>query len=184
MTENTTTHADLLNLVGAKRDTAAFESLFEHFAPRIKAFMMRRGVASEVADDVAQEAMVNVWRKAHLYDSAKSAPSTWIFTISRNAHIDLVRKLQRPELDPNDPALVPDAAPDAPTMIGAVQDADRVRNAMSHLPEEQREVLMLSFFEDKPHSEIATQLNLPLGTVKSRIRLAFTRMRTRLGDAQ
>jgi RNA polymerase sigma-70 factor, ECF subfamily len=182
VTENATSHAMLMRSVAIDRNRSAFGELFAYYAPRLKSFMLRRGVSSETAEDVVQETMVNVWRKAHLFDQSKASASTWIFSIGRNAHIDLVRKFNRPELDPNDPALVPEPAPEATAVIGAAQDADQVKKALAALPSDQREVLVLSFFEDKPHSEIATQLNLPLGTVKSRIRLAFAKMRERLGE--
>jgi len=182
LNENPASHAELLHRVATDRDRSAFAGLYNYYAPRLKSFMLRRGVSPDVAEDVVQEAMVNVWRKAHQFDVSKASTSTWIFTIGRNAHIDLVRKSKRPELDPNDPALVPDAPPEPTTVIGAAQNATRIGEVLADLPAEQREVLYLSFFEDKPHGEIAAQLNLPLGTVKSRIRLAFARMRERLGD--
>lgn len=168
--------------VGADRDKQAFGHLFDHFAPRLKSFMLRRGADGGLAEEVVQEAMINVWRKAHLFDPAKAAPSTWIFTIGRNVHIDLVRRATRPELDPDDPGLVPEAAPDAPALISRDQNAVLVGRAIAALPGEQRDVLKMAFFEEKPHREIAEELDIPLGTVKSRIRLALKRMRDELGE--
>ena len=170
--------------VGRQQDREAFGLLFDHFAPRLKSFMLRRGVDNGLADEVVQEAMINVWRKAHLFDPAKASASTWIFTIGRNMHIDLVRRTKRPEFDPEDPELSPAAAPEATAEISREQDAELVRNAMRHLPEDQKDVLRKAFFEDKPHREIAEELNIPLGTVKSRIRLAFKRMRDELGEQE
>lgn len=168
--------------VSRKQDREAFKVLFDHFAPRLKSFMLRRGADDGLAEEVVQEAMINVWRKAHLFDPAKASASTWIFTIGRNVHIDLVRRAKRPELDPEDPELMPAAAPEATAEISREQDAKLVREAMKDLPAEQIAVLKMAFFEEKPHREIAEELNIPLGTVKSRIRLAFKRMREELDD--
>ena len=103
----------LLAAVGAARDRAAFEALFRHFAPRIKAYLLRLGAGSPGAEDLAQEAMLSVWRKAVLFDPAKASAATWIFTIARNLRIDALRRERRPEFDPGDPAFVPDAEPQA-----------------------------------------------------------------------
>lgn len=174
--------ARLLSKVAEHQDKAAFQSLFEHFAPRIKAFIQRKGTDPETAEEVVQEAMVNVWRKARQFDPAKASASTWIFTIARNVRIDLLRKAMRPEPDMNDPALVPDPEPLAHDKLAHEQDASRLKRALSGLPSDQQEVLRLAFFEEKAHAEVARELNIPLGTVKSRIRLAFNRVRSELGD--
>lgn len=175
-------HADLLVSVGQSQDREAFRLLFEYFAPRLTSFMLRRGASHAAAEEIVQEAMVKVWRKASKYDPAKASASTWIFTVGRNVHIDVLRKADRPELDPDDPALVPDAEPDAVARLSMGQDATRIRAAMAKLPDDQRQILLLAFFEEKPHSRIAEELKIPLGTVKSRIRLAFKRMRAEIGD--
>lgn len=167
---------------GSHQDREAFRLLFDHFAPRLKSFMLRRGADDGLAEEVVQEAMINVWRKARLFDPSKASASTWIFTIGRNVHIDLVRRAKRPELDPEDPELAPAALPEATAEISREQDAQLVRNAMKDLSDEQKEVLRMAFFEEKPHRDIAEELNIPLGTVKSRIRLAFKRMRDELDE--
>ena len=133
-------------------------------------------------EEAVQEAMLNVWRKAHQFDPSKASASTWIFAIARNTRIDLIRKTIRPELDPNDPALVPDAPKSAFETVSAAKDAERIRAKVAALPTEQKEVLHLAFFEDTPHSEIARKLDIPLGTVKSRIRLAVQRIRSEIGE--
>jgi RNA polymerase sigma-70 factor (ECF subfamily) len=171
----------LLLAVAERQDKAAFRALFSHFAPRLKSYLVRLGSNGTVAEDIVQETMLALWRKAPLFDPGKAAVSTWVFTIARNLRIDMVRRELRPELDPNDPALVPDApnAPDAGLEQSQI-DA-RLREALKRLPREQREVVELSFFTEKPHGEIAQDLGLPLGTVKSRLRLAMGRLRTALG---
>lgn len=172
----------LLLAIGRDRDKAAFAALFAYYAPRLKAYMRRLGADDAAAEEVAQEALLAIWRKAHLYDPAKAAASTWIFAVARNMRIDLIRRERRPELDPDDPALVPDAEPRADDQLGARQREALVREAIRQLPPEQAEVVRLSFYEEKPHAEIAEVLQLPLGTVKSRLRLAFRKVRMALGD--
>ena len=172
----------LLAAVAGNRDKQAFADLFSHFAPRVKAYLMRHGANDETAEELAQETLLRVWRKAHQFNADVAAPSTWIFRIARNLRIDRLRKERRPEFDPEDPALVREADPAADLQIEASQQNTRIREAVDQLPPDQRQVIMLSFFEDKPHSAIADELGLPLGTVKSRIRLAFARVRQTLGD--
>lgn len=168
--------------VGQGQDRKSFHYLFEHFAPRLKSFMLKRGVGSSGAEEVVQETMVNVWRKAHLFSPDRASASTWIFTIARNVQIDLYRKTKRPELDPDDPALVPEAAPLAYETLEKDQEASQLKEVIACLPLEQREVLQMAFFNELSHPQIAENLGIPLGTVKSRIRLAFKRIRSELGD--
>lgn len=167
----------------ATQDKASFVTLFRHFAPRVKSYMLRLGSDDSQAEELAQETMAMVWRKAGQYDPARAAASTWIFTIARNLRIDAFRRANRPELDPEDPALVPDAPPQGDAVVEQKQNAERVRAALAALPDEQRQVLHMSFFDDKTHSEIAAALDLPLGTVKSRIRLAFGRVKASIGES-
>ena len=172
----------LMRAVAERQDRDAFASLFAHFAPRVKAYMLKLGTDGALAEELAQEALLTVWRKAAQFDRAKASPSTWIFTIARNLRIDAFRKTNRPELDPDDPALVPDPDEAADERIDRLQHADLLRAAMKELNEEQVEVVRLSFYEDKSHSAIAEELGIPLGTVKSRLRLAFGRIRKALGE--
>lgn len=168
--------------VAKDRDKDAFAKLFAHYAPRIKSYLMRQGANNASAEELSQEAMMSVWRKADRFDPAKASAGTWIFTVARNLRIDALRKERRPNFDPNDPAFVPEpeTAPDSAVEIGETQA--QVKAAISQLPPEQAEVIKLSFYQDKPHGEIAEELNLPLGTVKSRLRLAMRRVRTVLGE--
>ncbi|HCO99856.1 MAG: RNA polymerase subunit sigma [Alphaproteobacteria bacterium] len=167
----------------AGEDRSSFVALFRHFAPRVKSYMLRLGSEDSQAEELAQETLATVWRKANRYDPTRAAASTWIFTVARNLRIDAFRRANRPELDPEDPALVPDAPPLGDAVVEQKQNAERIRSALSALPDEQRKVLHMSFFESKTHSEIAVALGLPLGTVKSRIRLAFGRMKASIGDS-
>ena len=172
----------LIEAVAADRSKAAFAELFEHFAPRLKSYLMRLGTDGAAAEEVVQEAMVMVWRKADSFDRRQASASTWIFTIARNKRIDRMRRERRPELDPNDPALVPDAEPQADRSVEANQSRVRILTAIKNLPAEQSELIRMAYFDDKSHAEIAAEKDLPLGTVKSRIRLALGRMRREVDD--
>lgn len=174
--------SQLLLAVGKSRDLEAFRMLFEALSPRVRAYVGGRGADPALIEDVVQETFVNIWRKAHLYDSDKSSAATWVFTVARNARIDLLRKVARPAVDLNDPALVADPVEAPDRRMSQAEENERLERAIEGLPAEQREVLRLAFFADLPHTEIAAQLRLPLGTVKSRIRLALQRIRMGLGD--
>lgn len=172
----------LIEAVARDRDRGAFAELFGHFAPRLKSYLIRLGTDDPAAEEVVQEAMVMVWRKAESFDRRQASASTWIFTIARNKRIDRLRRERRPELDPNDPALVPDPEEPADRAVEALQSRDRVLAAMENLPVEQSELIRMAYFDEKSHAEIAAEKDLPLGTVKSRIRLALGRMRREVED--
>jgi RNA polymerase sigma-70 factor (ECF subfamily) len=172
----------LLGRVALDRDRAAFAALFTHFAPRIKAYLLRLGAPAAVAEDLAQEALLNLWRKAHLFDPAKASVATWLFTIARNLRIDAIRREKRPELDPED--FMAEAGPAADEGLVLADDEARLRLALKELPADQIQVVELSFFADKPHSQIAAELGIPLGTVKSRLRLAMARLKRVLGEVE
>ena len=176
--------AVLLQLVAENRDKTAFARLFDHFAPRVKGFLRRNGTAEAQLDDVVQEVMIKVWRYAERFDPKKGKLTTWIFTITRNVRIDLLRKENRPEPDANDPMLVPTPPVKSDDAGYANHAAMRVADALDDLPKEQADILRLSFFEGKSHGEIAEHIGLPLGTVKSRIRLAFDRLRNSLSELE
>jgi len=178
------THEDLLVAVGRNRDRGAFVQLFEYFAPRIKSYLMKQGANDSEAEELVQVVMLTIWRKAEQYNPEKAAASTWIFTIARNKRIDSLRKNRRPELDPNDPALVPGTPETAHDIIVQADTAKVLSRAIQNLPKEQSDLIYKSYFEDKSHSEIAEETNLPLGTVKSRIRLALQALRKRLGKEE
>lgn len=181
--ENPLAHERLIEAVALRRDREAFALLFEHFAPRLKAWLMKSGASAAAAEDFAQDAMLTVWRKADLFDARKARAATWIFTIARNRRLDMLRRdaraLPMPEIEPHeDESMRPDA------ILVMSDDARRVREALTLLKPDQVEVLRLAFFMDSPHSEIAQRLNLPLGTVKSRIRNAMIKLRTILEPSE
>ena len=174
--------AALMQRVADGGDRAAFAALYEHFAPRLKAYMMRLGAADDIAEELAQEALVTAWRRAASFDPAQASVATWLFTIARNKRIDRLRRERRPEIDPADPALLPDPEPAPDRAIDAVQVETRLRRALGNLPAEQTRLLELAFFQDLSHRDIAAHEKLPLGTVKSRIRLALARLKAALGN--
>lgn len=163
--------------VATARDRAAFARLYDFYAPRIAAFLRRGGATGELAEDLAQEVMLTVWRKADRFDPEKAALGTWIYTIARNRRIDALRREKHPALDQDDPTLEPEEAPRGDHALEAALLKNRIARAIASLPPEQAELLRVFFFEDKSHSVIADELRLPLGTVKSRLRLAVGKLR-------
>ncbi len=172
----------LILAIAERRDRIAFVALFGRFAPRLKSWFQRSGALPDHAEDLAQETMLAVWRKAESFDPTRAGAATWIYTIARNQRIDAARRTPRRMLDVDDPSLAPQppAAPDA--VFDTVQRESRLREALTRLPPEQADVIRLSFFEDRPHADIERALGIPLGTVKSRLRLAMNRLRAHLGD--
>ena len=157
------------------RDRAAFARVFAFYGPRVKAYLRRLGADDAVAEDLTQDVMLSIWRRAQQFDRSRAALSTWIFTIARNKRIDALRRERRPDFDPEDPALVGDSelAPRGDRYAEAEQARREVMRAVAALPAEQAQLLRIFYFEEKPHSAIAEELGLPLGTVKSRLRLAL-----------
>jgi len=174
--------ADLLVAVGARQDRAAFAELFAYYAPRVKSYLMRLGSDGAQAEEIAQDVMVNVWRKATLFDRTQASVSTWIFRIARNRRIDVFRRARRPDLDPEEPMILPAGVEAPEARVESRETETRVRAALRGLPEEQVNLLKLAFYEGLSHREIAERIGVPLGTVKSRIRLAFAKMKARLED--
>ena len=175
------THAALIGRICDHADRAAFAVLFAHFAPRVKAYMRRLGAGDAQAEDLAQEALFAVWRKASLFDPARAGAATWVFTIARNLRIDTLRR-QRPTeaLSPEAESLEADSAPGAEAAL-IIAERDRLlRTALAVLPPEQARLVQLAFYEDRPHREIERALGIPLGTVKSRLRMAIQRLRAAL----
>jgi RNA polymerase sigma-70 factor, ECF subfamily len=167
--------------IATDRDRRAFAHLFAHFAPRLKAFHMRSGLSDTEAEELAQETMLTVWRKASFFDPARAAASTWIFTIARNQRIDRLRRERVQEAHHRfDPSDEPDAPSSGENILMTSERQERVRAALRNLSEEQAAIVKLSFYAEKPHAEIARELGIPLGTVKSRARLAFGRLRALL----
>ncbi|MFA5949660.1 MAG: sigma-70 family RNA polymerase sigma factor [Hyphomicrobium sp.] len=174
--------ADLLQRVAASGDVEAFRKLFQTYAPRVKSYMMRQGTDPNTAEELAQETLLTVWRKAGLYSGEKGSATTWIFTIARNLRIDRLRRevAWQPLPEDHNEKASDDPAPDEE--LSDRERRDRVQAILGELPQDQSEVVMLSYIEGLSHSEIAERLGLPLGTVKSRMRLAYQKIRDGLED--
>jgi len=175
--------ADLIEAIAIRQDRTAFATLFRYYAPRVKAFLMRGGSDSETAQEVAQEALIMVWRKAASFDRTRAAAATWIYTIARNKRIDHLRRTGRPPIETEDwlTIFAPEEE-DADKSVLAGQTYTRVKELLNGLSADQLVVIQKAFFEDKTHTAIAEELKLPLGTVKSRIRLALGRLRAALEE--
>jgi RNA polymerase sigma-70 factor (ECF subfamily) len=174
-------NSQLILAVAARRDRDAFRALFVYFAPRVKSYLLRRGVPVSLADELAQETLLMVWRKAERFDPSRASASTWIFTIARNLRIDQARRGAK---QPGEYYLEEEPVPSPGDAYCAAERDQKVCEALKGLPGDQADVIRLSFFEEKPHPAIAVQLGIPLGTVKSRLRLAMNRLRAALEEMQ
>ena len=170
-------HRSCVERIVVARDQAAFTTLFDYFGPRVKSFLMSRRLDPQAADDLAQEVMLTLWRKAHLYRPDKASVSTWVYTIARNRMIDDQRvEAKRARLDTSDPSQEQPAPATPEEEVQRASDISIVTSALQSLPQSQEEIMRLSFMDGQSHHEIAERLGLPLGTVKSRIRLARQRL--------
>ncbi len=176
--EDGTDWAGLMLRVRDCQDRAAFAALFRHFAPRVKAFLMKSGAGAALAEECAQDVMAVLWQKAHLFDPARASVATWVFTIARNKRIDALRKDRRAE--PEELDWGPEPEPDQAEVMEAQQETERLGRALAALPEKQRALIERAFFGELSHSEIAAETGLPLGTIKSRIRLALEKLRQQM----
>jgi RNA polymerase sigma-70 factor (ECF subfamily) len=168
--------------IAGSRSRECFALLFSHFAPRVKSYLLKLGARPELAEELAQETLLTVWRKAAYFDPSRASASTWIFTIARNLRIDAIRRERHPDDLIDEPQLKPAETVRADEALSCGEREQRLRGALKTLPKDQAEVVRLSFFHDKAHAEISTDLGVPLGTVKSRLRLAMVRLRAQLED--
>lgn len=174
----------LIVKVGTDQDRQAFSKLFNHFAPYLKGFLLKSdGVGPEHAEELVQETMLKLWRKAPTYSPSQAAASTWIYTIARNTRIDWIRKHYKEnttELTADD--LYDNAETPSPySSLIRVRNSRSIEEQLKTLPMEQQDVLRLMYFDGRSGQQIADALNLPLGTVKSRIRLALAKLKLSLG---
>jgi RNA polymerase sigma-70 factor (ECF subfamily) len=160
------------------RDRAAFAKLFDHFAPRLRGMLMKNGFGAAQADDVIQDVMLSIWRKAHLFNPERANVSGWIFQIARNRQIDVIRKDRRPM--PEELAMPESTDIDGEQVLGIEQEAASLRAAIARLNPDQRDLVQKAYLGELSHSEIQAQTGLPLGTIKSRIRLGLERLRHEL----
>lgn len=173
--------AALMRAVAAARDRAAFARLFDHYAPRIKAFLLRQGTEAGAAEELVQETLLTVWRRAETFDAAQATVATWVYTIARNKRIDRLRRDGKPELDPFDPLLQPQAS-DVEAEVQRAQQRRRLKRAIDALPPEQADLVRMAYYGEMVHTAIAEETGIALGTVKSRLRLAMGRLRRSLEE--
>ena len=170
-----------IQAVAEHRDKAAFARIFAFYGPRVNAYLRRLGAEAATAEDLTQDVMLTVWRRAGQFDHGRAALSTWVYTIARNRRIDVLRRERRPDFDQHDPTLVgDDSAPRGDQLAEAAEARRQVMEAVAQLPSEQARLVEIFYFAEKPHSTIADELGLPLGTVKSRLRLALGKLRRKL----
>lgn len=174
----------LLERVALYRDREALARLFGLFGPRVKSMMLKLGATNAVAEDMVQETFLAVWRKAHLYSTSRGAAVTWIFTIARNLRIDQFRRQSNKPYEDLETVSLESDEPSGSVLMEQREIVDRVGTALKTLTPEQQEVVRLSFIHDLPHAQIAEKIGIPLGTVKSRLRLAYERLRPMLEDLQ
>ncbi|MEM9970678.1 MAG: sigma-70 family RNA polymerase sigma factor [Pseudomonadota bacterium] len=175
MTSDKDHWAALVRRITTDQDRAAFAEIFQYFAPRVKAFLMKSGAGEQLAEECVQEVMATLWQKSHLFDPSRASVSTWIYTIARNKKIDAIRRQRRPE--PEDLPWGPEAEPDQEDVVNLQQESEKLSQAIAELPEKQKFLIEKAYFGELSHSEIAEVTGLPLGTIKSRIRLALERLR-------
>jgi RNA polymerase sigma-70 factor (ECF subfamily) len=181
-------YADLLESVAASQDTKAFQGLFEHFGPLIKAFAISSNLHAQgdhLPEELVQEVMLTIWRKSAQFDRRKAAPSTWIFTIARNQRIDMLRKLSKYQQDIDaDDVWELESDTDLFSEVRENRIQSHVGRELQNLPQEQKQIIAKVFLEDKSHQEVADELNIPLGTVKSRVRLAMKKLKVQMGATE
>ena len=170
--------SDLIKRIAVARDRQAFAVLFGYYFPRVKAYLLRAGASPGQAEELAQETLLRVWRKAESFNPGAATASTWIFVIARNLRTDGLRS-ERPHRGP-DPSEEPEQPATSETILISHERQEKLRQALGVLSTEQTRIIELFYFEDLPHSQIAKVLGAPLGTVKSRIRLAVQRLRAEL----
>ena len=166
--------------IAESQDIGSFKKIFDYFSPRLKSFLMKSGADEAIAEEIIQETMTIIWTKADYYDPKVASPSTWIYTIARNKKIDILRKTRKAILEDIETAVLPPVESKADENIEHDQKFDMVAQYLDDLPEDQLNLLKMNFFEEKSHGEIAELTKIPLGTVKSRIRLALEKIRGKL----
>jgi RNA polymerase sigma-70 factor (ECF subfamily) len=165
-------------------DASSFEQIFESYGPRLRAYFLRHGLSAALADEASQEVLLSVWHHSKRFDAERGSMSAWIFAIARNRLIDSVRRMRRPEPSADDPCWVGGSAAPSPESATAVRGrVEAVRSALKALPVEQLKVLEALYFEGQSMSEYADATGTPLGTVKTRARLALKALRGRVPES-
>lgn len=173
-------HIQLIKAVAQKRDKEAYTELFDYYAPRINAYLLKTGCSTDFAEEIAQDVMITLWRKADRFDAAKANLSTWIFRVARNRRIDLLRRIHLQQVDNDIPEMEDETCENPDENLDLKKRQMCVQNVLKRIPKDQLDLIRMSFFSDLSHNQIAIETGLPLGTVKSRIRLAFAKLRKEL----
>jgi len=174
-----------MQAVARRRDQICFMRIYDHFAPRVRLYLRGLGVREAVAEELAQEALLRLWQRADSYDADRSTLSTWLFRIARNLHIDRLRRENQWIAVDLEPALEIETETDNPAFSSAesfVAHAD-LNKRIERLSTTQARLIRMSYFEAKSHQQIADELGMPLGTVKSSIRRAFLRLQSGVQEA-
>lgn len=179
---NTITHEDLMDLVIANQDKTAFKQIYLYFAPRLKSHLLKLGMQDRGAEELSQEVMMTLWQKADKFDRQKAKLSTWLFRVARNKFIDRTRKQKYPMVNADDHINHMASSDETDKPVETKQLQSHVSKAIETLNEKQKELVLLSFYQELSHAAIADRLKLPLGTVKSRLRSAFAKLRIELGE--
>ena len=174
--------SECLQLIAATGDRAAFTRLFRHFAPLMKAFALSGSpLSANHADELVQEVMLKVWQKAGAFDPKKAAASTWIYTIARNCRTDMFRRLQKFDTALSADDVAPqEESEEAFMILHQKRSRERIRELINTLPQDQIQIVAKVYMEGKSHSEVAGELDIPLGTVKSRVRLALQKLQVQI----
>ena len=176
------THRSMIARIAVSRDREAYKALFLHFGPRVKALMLKAGADHSMAEDLVQDVMMTVWRKVELYTPERGAVSTWIYTIARNARIDRLRRNSSRAYEDLEGMDLPSDDPSSEDVMFASQRAERIGQALAELPDDQKQIIELAYVHYMSQNEIADRLAIPLGTVKSRMRLAYGKLKVKLEE--
>jgi RNA polymerase sigma-70 factor (ECF subfamily) len=168
---------DLILEIANHKSKPAFIALFNRVSAKLKAYAIRCGANQADAEEIVQECLLIVWRKAPTFNPKAASAITWLYTIVRNKRIDFIRK-QRPDLICSDDLWPEPESEELEKHVESDLNANIIRTLLYELPEEQRQIVFKVYFEGKSHSEIANELDLPLGTIKSRLRLAMKKLDT------
>ena len=166
---------ELMVKVKNDRDQIAFSNLFDFLAPKLKAYFIQNGLSADNSEELTQEVMSIIWSKSDRYDSSKSAVTTWVYTIARNKKVDFFRKSAKINVNDDDirEFLYENGDQDK---LSRKEAAEQVNRINKELNQDQRKMIKMNFFENKSHKKIAEELEIPLGTVKSRIRNILIKM--------
>lgn len=177
--------SEVLNRIAVERNRQQFSALYDHFAPLLKSYLIGRGASAAIAEELLQETLLQVWHRAHLFNAQRGNAATWIYRVARNKYYDYLRHQRLADRPPPEPD-PSEAETERQTEreIESELDSQLLNNTLQQLPSRQAQVLYMSYYQGKSHAEIAQSMDIPLGSVKSTLRLAFEKLRSCLGGAR